>query len=86
MIGIVNKGLLSIHARMTDSHPESFNKYLIQQIKKNYNVIIEVTDLEMPEEVGLIGAKAYAKRHENELHNFITGSESDFGAGPIYGL
>ncbi len=38
------------------------------------------------EEVGLIGAKAYAERHEDELNNFIIGSESDFGAGPIYGL
>lgn len=36
------------------------------------------------EEVGLVGAKAYAKAHEHELENFIVAAESDFGAGKIW--
>jgi len=36
------------------------------------------------EEQGLVGAKAYAKAHADEINNHITGSESDFGAGRIY--
>lgn len=36
------------------------------------------------EEQGLVGAKAYAKRHEQDLVNHMTGAESDFGAGKIY--
>jgi len=36
------------------------------------------------EEVGLVGAKAYAEAHENELQNFIVAAESDFGAGKIW--
>ncbi|MEP0175235.1 MAG: M20/M25/M40 family metallo-hydrolase [Paraglaciecola sp.] len=40
------------------------------------------------EELGLIGARAYAKAREEDgsIANHIIGSESDFGAGPVYGL
>ncbi|MEH6588100.1 MAG: M20/M25/M40 family metallo-hydrolase [Halioglobus sp.] len=36
------------------------------------------------EEVGLVGAKAYAEAHANELDKHIVASESDFGAGRIW--
>ena len=36
------------------------------------------------EEQGLVGARAYAKAHQADLANHITGAESDFGAGRIY--
>ncbi|MEM7675083.1 MAG: M20/M25/M40 family metallo-hydrolase [Myxococcota bacterium] len=36
------------------------------------------------EEVGLYGAKAYVKRHRDELDKHVLGSESDFGAERIY--
>ena len=36
------------------------------------------------EEVGLVGAKAYAEAHADELENFIVAAESDFGAGKIW--
>ncbi len=36
------------------------------------------------EEQGLLGAVAYAKKHQNDLKNHVTGAESDFGAGKIY--
>ena len=38
------------------------------------------------EEVGLVGAFAYANRHKDNLANHVLASESDFGAGPIYAL
>jgi hypothetical protein len=38
------------------------------------------------EELGLIGAKAYAEAHKEELARHIIGAESDFGAGPIWAL
>lgn len=40
------------------------------------------------EELGLIGARAYAKARQEDgtIANHIIGSESDFGAGPVYGL
>ncbi|MFK7974555.1 MAG: M20/M25/M40 family metallo-hydrolase [Halioglobus sp.] len=38
------------------------------------------------EEVGLIGAKAYAQKHAGEVGNHIIGTESDFGAGDIWRL
>lgn len=36
------------------------------------------------EEQGLHGARAYAKAHQDDMKNHITGAESDFGAGPIW--
>jgi len=36
------------------------------------------------EEQGLLGARAYAEAHADELKQHIIGSESDFGAGKIY--
>ncbi|MBI1391208.1 MAG: M20/M25/M40 family metallo-hydrolase [Alphaproteobacteria bacterium] len=38
------------------------------------------------EEVGLHGARAYAKAHAGELERHAIASESDFGAGSIYAL
>ncbi len=38
------------------------------------------------EEVGLVGAEAYAKKHAAELDRHVLGSESDFGAERIYAL
>ena len=40
------------------------------------------------EELGLIGARAYAKarKEDGTIPNHVIGSESDFGAGPVYGL
>jgi hypothetical protein len=36
------------------------------------------------EEVGLVGAQAYAEQHAGELHNHVIATESDFGAGDIW--
>ena len=36
------------------------------------------------EEVGIVGAKAYAKQHADELNKHYIVAESDFGAGEIY--
>jgi Zn-dependent M28 family amino/carboxypeptidase len=36
------------------------------------------------EEMGLWGGKAYAKKHANEVAKFQLGTESDFGAGPVW--
>ncbi len=38
------------------------------------------------EEVGLHGAKAYAKHYADELDRHVLAAESDFGAGQIYQL
>ena len=38
------------------------------------------------EEVGLVGAKAYAEAHADELSEHVIAMESDFGAGPVYRL
>lgn len=38
------------------------------------------------EEVGLLGARAYAKAHANEIDNHVLATESDFGAGTIWRL
>ncbi|MBB5517821.1 M20/M25/M40 family metallo-hydrolase [Amphiplicatus metriothermophilus] len=36
------------------------------------------------EEVGLVGARAYAEAHESELDRHVLASESDFGAGRVW--
>jgi carboxypeptidase Q len=36
------------------------------------------------EEVGLVGAKAYAETHKAELDKHVIGAESDFGGGKIW--
>ncbi|MEM9837527.1 MAG: M28 family peptidase [Pseudomonadota bacterium] len=36
------------------------------------------------EEVGLVGAQAYAVAHQDELHKHVMAAESDFGAGRIW--
>ncbi|MEL7016310.1 MAG: M20/M25/M40 family metallo-hydrolase [Pseudomonadota bacterium] len=38
------------------------------------------------EEVGLLGARAYAEQHKDTLDRHILAFESDFGAGPIWQL
>ncbi|MCF6221074.1 MAG: M20/M25/M40 family metallo-hydrolase [Robiginitomaculum sp.] len=38
------------------------------------------------EEVGLVGAWAYAEAHKDELAQHVLATESDFGAGKIYGI
>jgi len=38
------------------------------------------------EEVGLLGAKAYAQKHESDLANYVVATESDFGARSIWQL
>ncbi|MBR9826191.1 MAG: M20/M25/M40 family metallo-hydrolase [Alphaproteobacteria bacterium] len=38
------------------------------------------------EEVGLLGARAYAAEHLGNLHNHVLATESDFGAGPVWQL
>lgn len=38
------------------------------------------------EEVGLVGAFAYANQNKDDLAKHVLASESDFGAGPIYAL
>lgn len=36
------------------------------------------------EEIGLLGARAYAEKHAENLQSHFVGSESDFGAGQVY--
>ena len=38
------------------------------------------------EEVGLLGAKAYAMKHEANLSNYVIATESDFGASSVWQL
>ena len=57
-------------------------KIILDQKKKPKRTIRVV--LFGAEEVGLIGAKAYAKQHATELSKHFLASESDFGAGKIW--
>lgn len=36
------------------------------------------------EEIGLLGAREYARKHADNLQSHFVGSESDFGAGQVY--
>ena len=38
------------------------------------------------EEVGLLGARAYAEQHANEISNHVLATESDFGADVVWQL
>ncbi|MDO6638736.1 M20/M25/M40 family metallo-hydrolase [Shewanella sp. 5_MG-2023] len=56
---------------------------LIQDLPQKPARTIRVV-LYAAEEVGLVGGKAYAKQHADELVNHYIAAESDFGAGKIY--
>ncbi|QBF83951.1 peptidase M28 family protein [Shewanella maritima] len=58
---------------------------LIQDLPKKPARTVRVV-LYAAEEIGLIGGKAYAKAHEQELAKHYIAAESDFGAGKIYQL
>ena len=58
---------------------------LIAQLPKRPKRTIRVV-MFGAEEVGLLGAKAYAKQHEDDLSNYVVATESDFGAGTIWQL
>ncbi|MFT4995502.1 MAG: Iap family predicted aminopeptidase [Paraglaciecola sp.] len=59
----------------------SLVKVITGQPKRTIRVVLYAA-----EEKGLIGAKAYARKHKDELANIIVAAESDFGAGRIYQL
>lgn len=59
----------------------SLVKAMTGQPKRTIRVVLYAA-----EEAGLIGAKAYARKHKDELANIIVAAESDFGAGRIYQL
>ena len=61
------------------------SKLILDHLPRNPRRTIRIV-LFGAEEVGLIGAKAYADRHADEIANHIVGTESDFGAGKIYQL
>lgn len=56
---------------------------LIQQLPSKPARTIRVV-LFAAEEVGIVGAKAYAQAHKHELDKHYIAAESDFGAGNIY--
>ncbi len=56
---------------------------LIQDLPKKPARTIRIV-LYAAEELGLVGGKAYAKAHKNELEKHYIAAESDFGAGRIY--
>lgn len=58
---------------------------LIQQLPEKPKRTIRVV-LYGSEEVGLLGARAYAEAHEDELGQHVLAAESDFGAGRIWRL
>jgi hypothetical protein len=58
---------------------------LISQLPKRPKRTIRVV-MFGAEEVGLLGAVAYAKKHEDNLNNHVLATESDFGAQTIWKL
>lgn len=58
---------------------------LIAQLPKRPKRTIRVV-MFGAEEVGLLGARAYAERHEDNLQNHVLATESDFGAQTIWQL
>jgi Zn-dependent M28 family amino/carboxypeptidase len=58
---------------------------LIAQLPKRPKRTIRVV-MFGAEEVGLLGAFAYAKKHADNLHNHVLATESDFGARNIWRL
>lgn len=58
-------------------------KLLMEQLPTSPKRTIRVV-LFGSEEVGLVGAKAYAERYADDLDQHIVGTESDFGAGRIW--
>ncbi|GLS25602.1 M28 family peptidase [Marinibactrum halimedae] len=58
-------------------------KLLMDNVRKAPDRTIRVV-LFGSEEVGLVGARAYAKQHKAELKNHVLIAESDFGAGKIW--
>ncbi|MBB1383365.1 M28 family peptidase, partial [Shewanella sp. SR41-2] len=56
---------------------------LIQDLPQKPARTIRVV-LYAAEEVGLVGGKAYAAQHADELDKHYIAAESDFGAGPVY--
>jgi len=59
--------------------------HLISQLPRAPRRTIRVV-LFGAEEVGLLGAIAYAQQNADEVGNIVLASESDFGAGPVWSL
>ncbi len=59
--------------------------HLINQLPRNPRRTIRVV-LFGAEEVGLLGAFAYARDNADEIGNIVLASESDFGAGRVWSL
>ena len=59
--------------------------YLIAQLPQRPKRTIRVV-MFGAEEVGLLGARAYAKQHADEVKNHVVATESDFGADTIWRL
>jgi carboxypeptidase Q len=58
-------------------------KLLLDQHPKGLRRTVRIV-LFGSEEVGLVGAKAYAQQHADELEHHVVASESDFGAGQVW--
>ena len=56
---------------------------MILELKKKPKRTIRVV-MFGAEEIGLVGAKAYAEKHAAEVAKHVVGAESDFGAGKIW--
>lgn len=59
--------------------------HYISQLNKRPKRTVRII-LFAAEEVGLIGAKDYVKKHKNDMHKHIIGAEWDFANGNIYKL